>query len=130
MSEIRLEGREPDELELQLARAFERVDAPEGFAARVMQRAAAETQVSEARPEAPDVVAKVVTMRPRVWVGGAIAAMLMVGAFAGEQVHARHQREEAVVAANRQFEAALRVTDQALAQTRAQLERAGLKLGD
>ena len=127
MSEIRLEGREPDELELQLVRAFKRVDAPEGFAARVMQRAASVPQVSEARLGAPDVVAKVVTMRPRVWVGGAIAAMLMVGAFAGEQVHARHQREQAAVA-TRQFEAASRIEDKVLQQMRDRLAKAGVRL--
>ncbi len=122
MSEIRLEGREPDGFELQLTEALRRVEAPEGFAARVMDRAAA-----------PAVAKRVVVMRPRlmgqVWIGGTIAAMLAVGAFVGETVRVRHQREQAALA-TQQFEAAVRVTDQALDKTRAQLERAGLKLGD
>jgi len=75
----------------------------------------------------------VVVMRPRlraqVWVGGAIAAMLALGAFVGETVHVRHQREQAALA-TQQFEAAVRVTDQALDKTRVQLERAGLNFGD
>ena len=119
MSEIRLE---PDEFELQLTEALRPVDAPEGFAARVMERAAV-----------PAVSTNVVVMRPRLhaqmWVGGAVAAMLAVGAFVGEAVHVRHQREEAALA-TQQFEAAVRVTDQAIEQTRMQLMKAGLKLGD
>jgi len=110
------------EFELQLAQAMRRVDAPEGFAARVMERA-----------DGPTVSSKVVVMRPRlraqVWVGGAIAAMLALGAFVGETVHVRHQREQAALA-TQQFEAAVRVTDQALDKTRVQLERAGLNFGD
>lgn len=109
-----------DEFERQLARALRRVEAPEGFAARVMGRV-----------DAP-VPAKVVEMPRRqapMWIGGAIAAMLAVGALVGEAVHVRHQREEAAVA-TQQFEAAMRVTDQALDQTRAQLKRAGLTLGE
>lgn len=121
MSEIRLEGREPDGFELQLTEALRRVEAPEGFAARVMDRAAALA-----------VAKKVVVMQRRhvpMWISGAIAAMLAVGAFVGETVRVRHQREQAALA-TQQFEAAVRVTDQALDKTRAQLERAGLKLGD
>lgn len=108
------------EFELHLAQALRRVEAPEGFAARVMERAAA-----------PAVAKKVVLMRPRLhgqmWVGGAIAAMLAVGAFVGEQVHVRHQREEAALA-TRQFEAATRIEDKVLEQTRERLARAGVSL--
>lgn len=110
------------EFELQLTEALRHVEVPVGFAARVMDRAAA-----------PAVAQKVVAMQPRLhaqmWISGAIAAMLAVGAFVGEAVHVRHQREQAALA-TQQFEAAVRVTDQALDKTRAQLERAGLKLGD
>lgn len=128
MSEIRSEGREPEEnrepdaFEQQLTEALRHVEVPAGFAVRVMDRAAA-----------PAVAQKVVVMRPRrwgqLWLGGAIAAMLAVGAFVGETVRVRHQREQAELA-TQQFEAAVRVTDHALDQTRAKLERAGLKLGD
>ena len=120
MSETRLEGPETDGFELQLTRAMRRVEAPEGFAASVMERAAA-----------PAVLSKVVVMRPRLrvqmWVGGAIAAMLVVGVFGSEEVHVRHQREEAAVA-TRQFEAAMRIEDQTLQRTRERLARAGVPL--
>jgi hypothetical protein len=128
MSEIRLEGlepmdgQEPSEFELQLTRALKRVDAPEGFAASVMERAAAPA-VSPA---------KVVVMRAgsawaRVWGSGAIAAMLLVGAFVGEQMHVRHQREEAALA-TQQFEAASRIEDKVLQHTRERLAKAGVPL--
>jgi len=117
------EGQELDEFELKLMQAMRRVDAPEGFAANLMERAGA--------PAA----AKVLVMRPRIsilsaraWVGGAIAAMLMAGVFIAEQVHVRREREQAAV--QQQFEEGMRVTDRALDQTREKLERAGLKLGD
>jgi hypothetical protein len=109
---------EMNEFEQQVARALRPVDAPEGFAARVMARA---------------VATNAVVMRPRLhaqmWVGGAVAAMLAVGAFVGEAVHVRRQREEAALA-TQQFDAAVRVTDQAIERTRMHLEKAGLKLGD
>jgi hypothetical protein len=44
-----------------------------------------------------------------------------------EQVHVRHEREQAALA-TQQFETAMRVTDHALDQTRNQLQRAGIKL--
>jgi hypothetical protein len=114
------------EFELQLARAMSRVDAPEGFAARVMERAASP---AEAEP-------KVIVMRPRsgllrmqAWAGGAIAAMLALGMFGAEQLHLRRERAEETARADQQFAVAVQVTDHALAQTREQLARAGLNLG-
>jgi hypothetical protein len=102
-----------------LARAMARVDAPEGFAARVMERAASPSE-------------KVVVMRPRsglwrmqAWTGGAIAAVLALGMFGAEQLHLRRERDRA----DQQFAVAVQVTDHALAQTREQLARAGLNLG-
>ena len=113
---------EMNEFEQQVTRALRPVDAPEGFAARVMERV-----------DATAVSSNVVVMRPRLraqmWIGGAVAAMLAAGAFVGEAVHVRHQREQAAVA-NQQFDAAVRVTDQAIEQTRMQLEKAGLKLSE
>jgi hypothetical protein len=116
----------PDAFELQLTRAMRRVDAPEGFAARVMDRAAA--------PE--DVAQKVIVIRPRsgllrmqTWTGGAIAAVLVLGMFGAEQLHLRRERAE-TARADQQFAVAVQVTDHALAQTREQLQRAGLNLGE
>ncbi len=143
---------EMDELERALTKALRRVDAPEGFAEKVVGRAcaapmhedgmvmngaagmgAAPAQVSEARPGAPGVVA----MQPRrwpvrmqAWMGGAIAAALALGMFGAEQIHLRRERAAQAAAANEQFDAAVRVTDRALAQTREQLQRAGLNLGE
>jgi hypothetical protein len=120
--EIRIDGQEPDAFELQVMQALRRVDAPEGFAARVMERAAT-----------PAVLSKMVVMRPRfarmrvqTWAGGAIAAMLVLGVFGTEQVHVRHERTVRAALAQQQFETATRITDRALEHTREQLARAGV----
>ena len=133
--EKRVEGRGPElvqdlalaEFELQMARAMSRVDAPEGFAARVMERAASPAEPAQ----------KVVVMRPRfgmarmqAWAGGAIAATLALGMFGAEQLHQRHVREMQTALANQQFAMAVQVTGHALAQTREQLQRAGLNLSE
>lgn len=105
----------------QLTQALHRVAPPDGFTERVMAR----TQSSmPAR-------AKAVTMTPRPgrWAGGAIAATLLVGLFAAERTHIRRQREQAELA-QRQFEVAIRITDETLEQTRQQLQRAGIELGN
>jgi hypothetical protein len=118
---------EPDlklaEFEVQLARAMRHVDAPEGFAARVLDKAE-QTQT-------------VIVMRPRkglwrmqAWTGGAIAALLALGMFGAEQLHLRRERAEETAKADQQFAVAVQVTDHALAQTREQLARAGLNLGE
>lgn len=115
---------QPDEsfkqLEQYLTEALRRVDAPEGFADRVMARA----RRAPAR-------AKILTMplRARAWLGGAIAAALLAGVFVGDQVHERRERERADTA-QRQFEAGMRITDAALEHTRDQLRRAGVLVGD
>ena len=107
------------EFELQLARAMRHVDAPDGFAARVMDMAE-ETQA-------------VVVMGPRnglwrmqAWMGGAIAAVLAIGMYGAEVLHQRREQAKA----DQQFAVAMQATDHALAQTREQLQRAGLKLGE
>jgi hypothetical protein len=111
------------EFELQLARAMRRVDAPEGFAARVMEKAASPADVEQ----------KVLVMRPRsglwrmqAWMGGAIAAVLAIGMYGAEALHQRREQAKA----DQQFAVAVQATDHALAQTREQLQRAGLTLGD
>lgn len=71
---------------------------------------------------------------PPAWTAGALAAMLLLGVLAGEQVHVRRQHERAEVAqqqlAQQQFETAVRVTDQALDQTRRQLASVGLRFAE
>jgi hypothetical protein len=105
---------EEKKFEHRLTQALQRLDAPVGFADRVMVRV-------EAAPRR-----KVFVMSPRTstWVSGAIAAMLAIGIFTGERVHQRHERERA----EQQFETATRITDQALAHAREQLQRAGVPL--
>ena len=115
-----VEDLELTEFELQLARAMRRVDAPEGFAERIMERSAGPAE-------------KVVVMRRRgrmvrmqAWMGGAIAAVLALGMFGAEQLHQRREQAKA----DQQFAVAMQATDHALDQTRAQLQRAGLNLGE
>jgi len=67
--------------------------------------------------------------RMQAWMGGAIAAVLVLGMVAAEQMHLRRERAEQAKA-DQQFAVAMQVTDHALAQTREQLQRAGLKLGE
>ncbi len=61
----------------------------------------------------------------RAWMGGAIAAVLAMGVFAGAHIHEQHERR---VMAEQQFETAQRITNETLARTREQLERQGIDL--
>lgn len=108
------------EFEARLTRALCRVDAPQGFADRVMARALVEERST----------GRIVTMKPRqqAWIGAAIAAALLVCVFGAEQVQQRQQRERAALA-QQQFEAGIRITDDALDHAREQLERAGVGVG-
>lgn len=63
--------------------------------------------------------------RPRAWMGGAIAAVLAIGCFAGARIHTEHERK---MQAEHQFETAERITDQTLERTREQLEERGIRL--
>ena len=135
MSESEMKtGPEFDEV---LASALKRVDAPVGFAARVMERAGTETRVRESGPGAPRVVAGTrILAFPRrpVWATGAIAAGLIVGALTIGQVHERREQAAQVEAqrmqADKDFETASRIEDATLEHTREQLARAGVQLGD
>jgi hypothetical protein len=62
--------------------------------------------------------------------GGALAAVLALGMYGSEVLHQRRERAEQAAKADQQFAVAMQVTDHALAQTREQLQRAGLKLGE
>ena len=137
--ESRVEGHGPElvpdlalaEFELQLARAMSRVDAPEGFAARVMECAAnSERADTASTPRVVVMRSWFGSLRVRTWAGGAIAAMLALGMFGAEQLHQQHERAQQAALANQQFAEAVQVTDHALAQTREQLQRAGLNLGE
>jgi len=103
------------EFDEELARMLPRVDAPQGFAAKVMAAA-----------EAPK-KAKVITFpRVPVWATGAIAAGVIVGALAVGDVHLKHEQQRAE--AQRQFETATRITDRAIEHAREQIAKAGVSL--
>lgn len=118
--ELNEPGRSFAEFEQYLTHAMQRVDPPDGFAERTLARIESSTPVR----------GKVITMAPRArfWASGAIAAALLAGVFS-EQTYVRHQREQSE-RAQRQFEAGIRITDKALEHTRAQLERAGVRIGN
>jgi len=107
-----------EDFDVELARMLQRVDPPDGFATKVMERATAKPK------------GKLLVMsRVPAWMSGAVAAALVMGCLVAERVHGVRQREQ-VAMTERQFETAIRVTNRALDQTQMQLARAGLKLGD
>ena len=61
----------------------------------------------------------------RVWMGGAVAAALLAGTFVTQGVREHREQMQRQVSANQQFETAARITDQALAHTRDELQRRG-----
>ena len=108
-------------LEQELRQALAPVELPAGFADRVLAAAAVQ----------PPKRARVLPFRNwRLATGGAIAAALLLGSFAAEDVRQHHQRARERAMANQQFETATHITDEALAHTRAQLERAGVLQGN
>ena len=108
------------EFEIKLMEAMRAVDPPTGFADRIL---------AQSQPTQPSRAKIFVMPRSRNWASGAIAAALLAGVVLGEQMHLRHQREEAALA-QRQFEAAMRITDHTLEHTREQLQRAGIQFGE
>jgi hypothetical protein len=115
-----------NDFEKRLAKAMRRVDAPPNVAKFLALAAEA-----HAERELPRRARKhrwaFFFPKPPMWAMGAVTAVLVLGVFAGEQIHERTQERKAAVV-QREFETAMRVTDHALDHTRAQLERAGLNL--
>lgn len=109
------------ELEQHLRMALRHVDPPADFTESILARAVV----------APQPEAKILRMpaHPRLWAGSALAASLVAGVLIAGQVHARHERQK-VEAAQRQFNAAMQITNEALEQTREQLRQAGIETGD
>lgn len=66
----------------------------------------------------------------RLMGGVAIAAALVGGVLTTENLREHREREHRAAIATQQFEAATRITDQALAHTREELDRAGVLRGD
>jgi len=125
---------EMTDFEKQMAKTLRQVDAPEGFAERVMRRAEAEnfatsTHVSEARHGAPGWFEFLRSWHwmASPWAGGAVAALLVAGVFlTGEHVHREHEQQIKVQQATQQFETATQITDRALERAREKMRRAGV----
>jgi hypothetical protein len=121
---------EMDEFERSLTRALKRVDVRADTTAKffaIVEEAERERQQTGRMWVTPKTGGKLLFMPRsmfRSWIGGAVAAVLAVGVFVG--VHERQERKAEV--ARQQFDTAMRVTDHALDQTRAQLQRVGLNL--
>jgi hypothetical protein len=114
-------GLQADEFEERLRRSLRRVEAPNNFAVRALERAVASEKPlrlrSRFRREAH-----------RGWIG-AVAAILVLVVLVANQVRLR--REQARIAqVQAQFDTAIRLTNHELEQTRVELERVGLKLGE
>lgn len=107
-------------LEDRLKRELQRVDAPTGFADRVMDRVGA--QLKESRKQ------QLIVM-PRRFAWMALAAMLLVGIVLGGWQWRQQQRRERLEAevARRQFEVAMQVTGRTLVGVQERIGRAGRK---
>lgn len=108
--------------EAELTLAMRHVDPPAGFADRVMAKVAG--------PELRRAKILMMPRRVQTWVGGAVAAVLMVGAVGIQQQHERRERAEEAARAQQQYEQALQITGETLDHVRAQLQQAGVPLGD
>lgn len=103
--------------------ALQQVDPPLGFAERTLARTAA--PIASTVPT----TARVLTMPARNrWAAGAIAATLLAGVFAAEQVHITREQKRAEAAA-RQFQTAVNITASTLQDVRQQLLQEGVPLG-
>jgi hypothetical protein len=134
--QMKFEGDDPQmkEFEQTLARAMQRVEVRAETSAKFLALA---EEAERSRVKAGGGLrlvrlangGRVLAMpRPRAWMGGAIAAVLAMGVFAGAHIHEQHEQHERQMMAQQQFEAAERITDETLARTREQLERKGISL--
>lgn len=120
------------ELEAALRQVLRPEEPPAGFADRVMARAgvpiAAPREAMAQGAGRPGAKVLAWPVR-RVWVGGAVAAAVLLGCFeGGEAWHRVREQQRRVAAATAQFETTERVTVRALAQAREQLQRAGVPI--
>jgi hypothetical protein len=107
------------EFEARLAQALRPVAAPDGFADRVIARAA--------QSAGPRARVFALPSRVRMCAVTATAAGLLFAGVLGEQSHLRRQRQQA---AERQFEAGLSIAAEAMQQTREELQESGIQLGN
>lgn len=115
------EDRFDAQLEEHLRQQLRPVPEPRGFADRVLARAESDATVP----------AKVIVMpsRSRVWTSGAIAAAVLLAGLMTQRVEVRRQRQQAEFA-QQQFDTAIRITGETLADTRQQLREAGVEIGN
>ena len=99
--------------EADLTRALQPVDPPQGFADRVLARAA-----SAKRPAARVLLMPVGAR----WAAGAIAAVLLAGVFTSAEIHVRRERARTETA-EREFQAAIAITSATLDDVREQLNQ-------
>ena len=109
------------ELEQYLTQALRPVDPPTSLTDRILARVGSPRQGK----------ANVLKMaaHTRVWASGAIAAAIVAGFLVGGQIHARRERQKFELA-QRQFDAALKITSDTLEQTRQELQQAGIDIGN
>ena len=120
------DAQEGAQLDTSLRQALRHEDPPVGFADRVVARA---LRQEEAVPHPPAQGRLLPWPVRQVWVRGTVAAALLLGLFEGNFAVKRFREQQRRVAtATAQFQTTERVTVHALAQARAQLERAGVPL--
>ena len=126
---------EMDAFERELGPSLRQVRAPDGFADRVMLAVEGEAEVqsrgrvrgltgADAYAGASASTGTLLSFPSRAWLGGALAAGLVLACFGAEQLHGRHERERAMMA-ERNFAMSEEITAQALEHTREQLKLAG-----
>lgn len=121
-----------ERFERELSAAMQRVDAPRSLAVFLENAAEAEAARQQSgrkmlwfKPKAGGRILAV--SHPRQWMGGAIAAVLVLGCFgAVSAIHVRNEERQA--AAQREFAQAEQITDRALEHAREQMQKAGVSL--
>lgn len=116
-----------DEFERDLARALRRVEVRSETTAKFLAiavEARAEHQRTGKMWVRPASGGRLLFLpKPRIWLGGAIAAVLVLGLFVGEKAQERRKAE--IVA--RQFEVAMRITGRTLDGVGERVSRAGTR---
>ena len=124
--------------ERELTHAMQRVNAPESLERFLMIAAEAEAERErqnrrvlwfKPRAEQEKRGRVLAFARPQAWMGGAIAAVLVLGTIGSvEAIHLQnvHRQQQAT----RQFAQSEQIRDRALEHAREQMERAGVSLGE
>lgn len=124
--------------EKELRQAMQRVNAPETLERFLMIAAEAEAERErrsrrvlwfKPRTELGKRGGVLAFAQPQAWVGGAIAAVLVLGTMGSvEAIHLQNVRRQHE--ATRQFAQSEQIRDRALEHAREQMERAGVSLGE